>query len=436
MGDRRSVAEDRDRRRLSEPALRIAVLSMHTSPTASLGFSANGGLNVYVRQICSAFSDMGVATDVFTRRQDARAPVLECIAPRSRVIYLPAGEPGDDKYSLLESAPTFGRAVADHAAAEGTAYDLVYSHYWLSGVAAQTLSEDLEVPWAHTAHTLGLVKNRHLARGAKPEPPVRLQHELEIASQADLLVASTASEAADLVELLGADPNRVAVVPPGVDPVMFRPMPRAEARVAIGQSDRRLVLFVGRLERLKGVEIVLRAFALAADRRHQDARLVIVGEDSREGGERESLRLRSIAGELGILSRVEFVGSVAQHRLRAYYAAAEACMMPSYSESFGLVGLEAQACGCPVIAADVAGLRSVVRDGVTGYLVEGDNPAAYAERLGRILDDPQLSDQMGRRGTLLAQRFGWSRTAERLLGEFDDLIAAPQVGVQRSARHE
>ncbi|MGH7777234.1 MAG: glycosyltransferase, partial [Candidatus Dormibacterales bacterium] len=204
---------------------------------------------------------------------------------------------------------------------------------------------------------------------------------------------------------------------------------RAPAR-RLGLEGSRVLLFVGRLERLKGVEVALRAFAMAADRRHPDVRFLILGEDSLDAGESEMARLRAIAAELGISSRVEFRGSVGHAQLPHYYAASEACLMPSYSESFGLVGLEAQACGCPVIASDVAGLASVVRDEVTGYLVRGDDPVEYASRIGRLLDQPELAEQMGRRGILLAQRFPWSRTAARLVSELEGLVASPQGRLQ------
>jgi D-inositol-3-phosphate glycosyltransferase len=414
---------------------RIAVISMHTSPTASLGQNANGGLNVYVREVCSAFSERGIATDIFTRKQSPDDPPIELLAPNSRVVYLPAGN-GLDKYSLYSEVPGFANRVLAFAAAEGIAYDLLYSHYWLSGEVACLLRPRLATGWAHIAHTLGLVKNRSLAAGARPEPELRIRVEAEIAQQADLLMASTEDEARDLVDDYGADPERVAVVAPGVDLSMFQPMDRAEARREIGHGNGRLLLFVGRLERLKGVEIAIRALALLRDRRNDDVRLLVLGQDSREGDESEMERLKAVASEVGVRDRIDFVGSVAHHELPYFYAAADVCVMPSYSESFGLVGLEAQACGCPVVASDVSGLRSVVRDEVTGYLVASHDPAAYAERIGRLLADGELAQQMGRRGRLLAQRYSWSRTADRIEELFEDLSARNQDLVHAGARQE
>src|SRR2546430_1207351 len=310
--DRGTVAELTELSSDRSARMRIAVISMHTSPTAPLGQQAAGGMNVYVREVCSAFSDRGIATDVFTRVQSDDDPRIEQLAPLSRVIYLDAGR-DLDKYSLYREVPQFASRIFNHVLAEDAHYDLIYSHYWLSGEVACVLRPRLAPAWAHTAHTLGLVKNQRLASGARPEPPLRIAVE-------------------------------------------------------------------GEMERLKGV-----------------------------------------ASAAGVRAAVEFVGSVAHHELPYFYAAADVCVMPSYSESFGLVGLEAQACGCPVVASDVSGLRSVARDGVTGFLVAGDDPAVYAERIARLLDDPELARQMGRRGQLLAQRFSWSRTADRLAGLFSSL---------------
>ncbi len=416
-------------------ARRLAVISMHTSPTASLGQNANGGLNVYVREVAITFSERGIATDIFTRRS-SDDPELEQLAPLSRVVYLPAGR-GLDKYSLYQQVPMFARHVADFAEHERTSYDLLFSHYWLSGEVACLLRPELAVAWAHIAHTLGAVKNRTMASGDRPEPELRIRVEGEIAQQADLLIASTPDEAADLSLVYGADPGRVFVVPPGVDLSMFQPIDRTEARRKIGYRSERLLLFVGRLERLKGVDVAIRALALLRDRSHDDVRLLILGEDSpRSDEESEKERLKAIAAAEGVQDRVDFLGSVAHHELPFFYSAADVCVMPSYSESFGLVGLEAQACGTPVVGSDVTGLRSVLRDEVSGYLVAGHNPAAYAEKIGRLLENPEQAQQMGRRGRLLAQRFSWPRTADRLQELFDGVIERAQVRVHAGARQE
>ena len=408
---------------------------MHTSPTASLGQNGNGGLNVYVREVASAFSDRGIATDVFTRRQSPDDPAIESLARLSRVIYLPAGK-SLDKYSLYDQVPAFAAGIRAFAEREHLTYDMLYSHYWLSGEVACLLRAEMGSAWAHTAHTLGLVKNRTLASGARPEPALRIRVEGEIAQQADLLIGSTKDEAEDLIKLYGADPDRVHVVAPGIDLATFQPFDRADARRKIGYGPGRLLLFVGRLERLKGVDVAIRALALLSDRDHEDLRLIVLGEDVRDGDESEKERLKAVASAVGVRDRVDFLGSVAHHELPYFYAAADVCVMPSYSESFGLVALEAQACGRPVVASGVSGLRSVVRDEVSGYLIDDHDPAIYAERIGRLLSDPELAQQMGSHGRLLAQRFSWTRTADRLGSLFEGAIESTHARVQASVRHE
>jgi D-inositol-3-phosphate glycosyltransferase len=412
---------------------RVAVICLHTSPTASLGHSANGGLNVYVRELCAAFSRQGVATDVFTRMASPGSPVVEYIARDSRVIYLPAGAPELDKYGLINEVEGFATEVARFAAGQDMRYDLIHSHYWLSGAAACTLRGRWPIPWVHTAHTLAMVKNRRLAPGDQPEPALREMLEAEIARSADLLVVSTQAEGEDLHRAYGVPRDRIEVVTPGIDHATFRNVPRGTSRAELGLEGVRPVLFVGRLERLKGAEVALRAFAEAAAA-HSGARLIVLGDDSHTEGESERERLRGIAAELGIETSVSFHGSVPQRELPIYYSAAEALLMPSYSESFGLVGLEAQACGCPVIAAGVEGLASVVRDGVTGFLVAGHDPRDYAARLRRLLDDPDLRDRMARRGIRFSQRFSWALAADELLVAYERLLPeGAQERVQASA---
>ena len=408
---------------------------MHTSPTASLGQNGNGGLNVYVREVATTLSDRGIATDIFTRRQSPDDPAIESLAPLSRVIYLPAGR-SLDKYSLYGEVPGFAAGVRSFAEREHLSYDMLYSHYWLSGEVACLLRAEMDVAWAHTAHTLGLVKNRTLASGARPEPALRIRVEGEIVQQADLLIGSTPDEADDLVRLYGANPETVHVVAPGIDLATFQPLDRADARRKIGYGPGRVLLFVGRLERLKGVDVAIRALALLRDRAHDDVRLIVLGEDVRDGDESEKERLKAVASAAGVRDRVDFLGSVAHHELPYFYAAADVCVMPSYSESFGLVALEAQACGRPVVASGVSGLRSVVRDEVSGYLIDDHDPAMYAERIGRLLAHPELAQQMGRRGRLLAQRFSWTRTADRLGNLFERAIETTHARVQAGVRQE
>lgn len=413
---------------------RVAFISLHTSPTASLGRSANGGLNVYVREVCAKLAAQGVACDVFTRRSSPEDPASERLAPGVRLVYLPAGPQGSDKYELFDHVEAFAEQMAAWAARTGTRYDAIYSHYWLSGAAGCSLRPVLRAPWVHTAHTLAATKNRFLAPGARPEPELRVLVEGEIARAADLLVVSTEAEAAELQLAYGVRRERLEVIAPGVDLDTFTPGDKAESRRRLGYDrSAPLLLFVGRLERLKGVDVVLRALALCSAL--PDLRLAVLGEDSRDAAESEEGRLRALAAELGIADRVEFRGSVPQSELPHHYRAADGCVIASYSESFGLVGLEAQACACPVIAADVAGLASVVRDGVTGLLVQGHDPETWAGRIAELLADRPSAEEMGRRGHLLAQRFTWNRTAARLHAAISRLEPA-QLRVHVSALQE
>ncbi|MDQ6772292.1 MAG: glycosyltransferase [Candidatus Dormibacteraeota bacterium] len=418
----------------------MAVVSMHTSPTAALGRSANGGLNVYVREVCSALDRLGVATDVFCRAPDPDAiPAPESLAAYSRVIYLPAGRAGLDKYELLDQVPAFVSAVREHIAGSGLAYDLIYSHYWLSGLVACALRGRLGLPWAHTAHTLAVVKNRQLAPGDRPEPEIRVDLEGEIARCADLLVVSTEAEGDHLRAAYHVRPDRIAVVSPACDLAALGPgTSRAEARRRLGAAGHPQFLFVGRLERLKGVDVALHALALL---NRADAELTVIGDDSAVGGESERLRLQHLAEDLGLGARVRFLGSVPQPTLADHYAAADALIVPSYSESFGLVALEAQACGTPVVASCADGLASIVADGVTGFLVAGHAPADYAARMERLAADPELVRGMGRRARRRAAGFTWDRTANRLLEHFSTLPGTRasrasgrlQVGVQAAS---
>src|SRR5499427_10851427 len=314
MGDRPIVAEAALDRAGGRRPERVAMISLHTSPTASLGHNANGGLNVYVREVCREFSRRGIATDVFTRCPDRDCPATEQLAPRSRVVYLPAGDPALDKYRLLGEVGAFTDHVQSFIADEGLAYDLIYSHYWLSGVSACTLRSRLRLPWAHTAHTLAIVKNRQLAPGAAAEPEIRVELEGEIARCADLLVVSTECEGDALRRAYHVRPDRFAVIPPGVDLDVFRPMPRKLARRLLGYLDEHSIfVFAGRLEPLKGVDVILRAFSLlTAGGEHPSARILVLGDDSGAG---ECERLRVLARELRIEERVGFCASIAQNRL-------------------------------------------------------------------------------------------------------------------------
>jgi len=373
---------------------RVAMLSAHTSPLEQLGGGDAGGMNVYVLETARRLARRGIAVDVFTRTEAAPSTVEI--------------EPGVRVRSIAEGC--IALAVMDDA----ESFDLVHSHYWLSGQIGLVAAERRGIPLVHTMHTMGRVKNLNLAAGDRAESSDRICAESEIVRLADRLVANTAQERDELVGLYGADPHRVDVAHPGVDLDVFRPMSRVEARHGLGlPPDARIVLFAGRLQPHKGPDVAIEAIA----RLDPDVRLVIVGGPSGTGTEHPEA-LAELASDLGVTARVSLVPPVDQRRLAAWYAAADVVCVPSHSESFGLVAMEAQACGRPVVAAAVGGLPTAVVDGVTGVLVDGHDPADYAAALTTILNDHALRDTMGTKAVTHASGFTWEATVDRLVSTY------------------
>jgi D-inositol-3-phosphate glycosyltransferase len=306
------------------------------------------------------------------------------------------------------------RAAQDVAERRHSPYDVVHSHYWLSGWVGERTKEIWDAPLVASFHTLGKVKNFSLAVGDRPEPSVRLDGESRTIRGADRILAPTPVEAAHLVGLYGADPERIRIVPPGVDRTLFRPRDRESARARLHLTNARLLLFVGRLQPLKGPDIAIRALAEAVARAPEltrDAVLAVVGGPTGTIPHDEVVHLMQLAASAGVGDRVVFFPPQPHERLADFYSAAEAVLVPSRSESFGLVALEAQACGTPVIAAAVGGLRYSVADGVSGYLVEGHDPADYADRIVRLLSDPFEAARLSAAAAVHASGFSWESTA-------------------------
>jgi D-inositol-3-phosphate glycosyltransferase len=418
--------------------LRVAMLSLHTSPLDQPGGGDAGGMNVYVVELARRLARCGVEVDVFTRASVSTLPAVVQLAPGVRVRHLSAGpfeELVKEELPAQLCALLSGllRVEAGH---EPGYYDLVHSHYWLSGQVGWLAAERWGVPHVFTAHTLGRVKNAALAAGDAPEPRARLLGEEQVVAVADRLVASTAEESGQLVELYRADPTRVATVAPGVDLEVFRPGPRAQARVRLGVApDAALVLFVGRLQPLKAPDVLLRAAArLLADRPGLRGRLQVAVVGGASGsGLREPARLRELAAELDLTDLVRFQDPVTQHRLAEFYRAADVVVVPSHNESFGLVALEAQACGTPVVAARVGGLRTAVADGVSGLLVDGHEPRGYAAALDRLLADRAERERLSAGAAVHARRFSWDRTAEGVLQVYRAALA-DRVALRRRLR--
>ena len=401
---------------------RIAIISYHTCPVASLGGPETGGLNVYVRELARELSERGHSVDVFTRRAGdvpAAEPALVDGSPHARLIHIDAG-PAEyvEKALLPDYLDAFEAGIADFAQREGLAYDVVHSHYWLSGVAGERLKARWGVPHVAMFHTLGEVKNR--SRISELEPAARIDAERLIARDADRTVVASRDEQELLVRLYGADPKRIAVVPCGVNLDLFQPVGKEEARRKLSlRDDDRILLFVGRLEPLKGVDILLGAAAQVES--ETDCFVLVIGGDS-AAQDGEMAHLRHLASELGIAERVNFLGAVDHEKLPLFYSAADVCVVPSFYESFGLVALEAMACGTPVVASRVGGLTATVRDGETGYLIPWRCPEPFAERLELLLDNEQLRRAFGEQARAEVQRFRWANVAESVLGVYGDVI--------------
>jgi D-inositol-3-phosphate glycosyltransferase len=393
------------------------MLSVHTSPLHQPGTGDAGGMNVYIVELARRLAELGIEVEVFTRATTGALPPVVELAPGVLVRHVDAGPyEGLAKEDLPAQLCAFThgvmRAEAGHRQGH---YDLVHSHYWLSGQVGWLAAERWGVPLVHAMHTMAKVKNAALARGDQPEPAARVIGETQVVSAADRLIANTAEEAADLVRHYGADPGRIAVVHPGVNLERFVPADgRAAARQRLGLPQHAFVpLFAGRIQPLKAPDLLLRAVAvlLEEDPGLRERIVVpVVGGPSGTGlAKRE--RLQKLAARLGISDLVRFQPPVGQECLADWYRAASVLVMPSYSESFGLVALEAQACGTPVLAAAVGGLPVAVRDGATGVLVPGHDPAAYARELRRLVDDPDRAARLGAAAARHALGFGWATSA-------------------------
>ncbi len=406
------------------PLRRVAMISLHTSPLEQPGSGDAGGMNVYVTELAKRLAGRGIEVDIFTRSTSSQLPTEVELAPGVAVRHLVAGPfEGLTKAELPGQLCVFAREVLrSEAAYDAGRYDLVHSHYWLSGQVGALARDRWGVPLVHSMHTMAKVKNASLARDDTPEPAVRLIGEEQVVAAADILIANTDEEAKDLVNCYDADPARIEVVHPGVDLEAFGPVPMAWARQRLGlPKDAEVLLFVGRIQPLKAPDVLLRATAdLLAREPGRRERLVvaIVGGPSGTGLERRH-GLGSLAESLGIADLVRFVPPVSRSELVDWYAAASLVCVPSYNESFGLVAVEAQAVGTPVVAAAVGGLTTVVRDGRSGLLVPGHEPADFADAFRQILDAPALRDELSRGARSHARQFSWVRTADGTLAAYD-----------------
>jgi D-inositol-3-phosphate glycosyltransferase len=402
---------------------RIAFLSVHTSPLAPMGGKKTGGMNVYIRELAQEFGSRGIAVDIFVRRSSHHEPKIDpAIGANVRVIYLNAGQveslSPDDIYPHLSE---FTANLMSFAMFHDLRYDIVYSHYWLSGWVASKLKEAWGIPFVQMFHTLGQMKQRILSHG-NFLPDQRIRTEMQIMNDADRIIAATPAEHSQLLWLYRAKRRKIEIVPPGVNIERFQPLPLSEAKARIGiDPNTHMLLFVGRIEPLKSVDTIIEALHIIKE---QDAafldslRLMIVGGHPNDTSDTEMMRLQQLMNTLGLSDVVQFVGAKDQNDLPCYYAAATAVIMPSHYESFGMVALEAMASGTPVIATEVGGLAFLVRDNETGYLIPVREAHSLAQRIEQIIRDGHKREKMGQQASHLAQDYSWSKIADRLLTIF------------------
>ncbi|MBA2697698.1 MAG: D-inositol-3-phosphate glycosyltransferase [Nocardioidaceae bacterium] len=404
------------------------MLSVHTSPLDQPGTGDAGGMNVYVVELSRQLAEHGIAVDIFTRATSRSLPPVVELAPGIVVRHVIAGPlEGLTKTELPGQLCTFAREVLRTEASYAPGYyDVLHSHYWLSGQVGALARDRWGVPLVHSMHTMGRVKNSLLATGDIAEPPARLIGEEQVVEAADLIIANTADEGRQLVDLYDAEPGRVRVIRPGVDLDVFTPGDREQARARLGIAPDALVaMFVGRIQPLKAPDVVIKAAALLLRRRPElRERLVVPVIGGPSGSGLDSPRaLVELAASLGLSDVVSFVPPLAQHQLVDFYRAATLVCVPSYNESFGLVAIEAQACGTPVVAAGVGGLSTAVAEGVSGFLINGHDPADYASAFERLMTSPGLVGVLGRGGVDHAHGFGWEHTARETLAAYDDALA-------------
>ena len=398
----------------------IAMLTMHSCPAGQPGTRDVGGMNVYVTHVARELAKSGCRVDIYTRSDRAHGRQVVEITPFVRVVHVEAGPIDESKHDLPDHVPAFVRAVDAFRREQRLSYELIHSHYWLSGVAGSQLSMNWGVPHVTMFHTTALTKM--LARIGEQETHGRVEAERGLMADANAIIVSTEQERSDISRLYGTEPVKISVLPAGVDLELFKPEEKSEARRSLGLPDRNVVLSVGRVEPLKGFDILLTAMASLDDR--SDTSIVIVGGDEESSPEME--RLQTLSQTLGLEDSVIFTRAVSQERLSMYYNAADVFVMPSYYESFGLVALEAMACGVPVIASRVSGPRSFVKSGVTGYLIERRCPEPFAQRLDVLLHNPMLRESMGRAARSHAETMGWDMVGRRTLDVYDSVTAGPR----------
>ena len=398
---------------------RVAVLSLHTSPLAQPGIGDGGGMNVYVRELVSALAHAGVDCTTYTRAWRDDLPTEINVEPNHKVVHIPAGAIDMPKGDLLSVVPEFTDGVLRHINANGGT-DVIHANYWLSGLSGHTLKHELDVPLVSTFHTFARVK----ALGGDPESELREQAETDVIGCSDVICVSCTEEERQFIELYGNPPGTTEIVAPGVEHAFFAPGDKRGARKALELGDGPVLLFVGRIQPLKGADVAVRSLA---ELNRPDATLLIVGGASGTEGETEIAHVHALMQELKVENQVRFVAPQAHHILSTYYRAADVVLVPSRSESFGLVALEAAACGIPVVASAVGGLLTIIDNGETGYLVPRRDPALFAEHIDELLAHPTMARAMGAKAAAKARDYTWSFAAARLRRVYADVSTRDRV---------
>jgi D-inositol-3-phosphate glycosyltransferase len=411
--------------------INVAMLSYHTCPLATLGGKDTGGMNVYVHQLTRTLGKLGVRVDVFTRSQDEHVPhVLHDLGYHNRVVHIPAGpEVPLPKAELERYIPKFVQGIKSFAESKNIHYDLIHSHYWMSGLAAIELSQTWNIPFLHMFHTLVLMKNRIAQTPQEMEGEYRILGEKKVISKANRIIAATLAEKSQLEFLYKAPSSKISVIPPGVDTRHFYPIPKDEAKEVVGvPEDSHTILFVGRIEPLKGIDKLIQAISIIQNNgelRCCPHNLVIIGGEPNAKSEEmnaEMARLQDMVEDLGIENFVIFLGKQDQQLLPYYYSASEIVVMPSHYESFGMVALEAMACGTPVIASQVGGLAFLVRDGETGFVVPGNDVQMLAKRIVELIKDKDLRNKLGNKSAEYAQLYAWEIISEKMIEVYNQVL--------------
>ena len=403
---------------ISDCTSRVALISYHTCPLAAPGQGKAGGMNVHVRELAKAMANRGVTVDVFTREHDYQCDGGEAESDGVNYVHVPAGPYDAPLGDLPNYLDEFVAGVGEYQQRNNVRYLAIHSHYWLSGWAGSRLAAATGTPQVVTFHTLSRIKLQ--SRSGEQEPAVRQETEERIIAEADCVVAFSPHERDAMVRLYGADRDRVSLIPCGVDLSRFRPIGRTEARQQLGLNGHKVMLYVGRIEPLKGADLLLHA--AAALESEEGVQVLVVGSDAEGSGDLE--RLHQLSDDLQLGDAVEFVGRVPQERLALYYSAADVCVVPSFYESFGLAALESMACGTPVVASRVGGLSTIVQHGRTGYLKSWRCPEAFAQSLEMIMANEDLRDSMGRAARNRAETLSWDQVAGRLLALYGRLGSA------------